>query len=189
MPATTTTMNSNPIWTRMRWVVWGGAACLLLLPAIAMQFSREVDWSLFDFVLMGAMLGLVCGAFELAVRVARNHAYVVGAGVGVVSAFLMTWINLAVGIIGNEDNPANQMFFGVLMIGFIGVVLSRLEPLRLARAMEVTAVAQAVVCVITVFIGEGYIFVLTGFFVGMWLLSAQLFRKAARDQADAQLMP
>ena len=49
--------------------------------------------------------------------------------------------------------------------------------------MEVTAVAQAVVSIITVVIGEGYIFVLTGFFVAMWLMSAQLFRKAARDEA------
>ena len=189
MAATAATMNSSPNWAGMRWVVWGGAAVLLMLPAVAMQFSDEVNWSLFDFVLMGVMLGLVCAVFELAVRVARSHAYVVGAGVAVVAAFLMTWINLAVGIIGNENNPANEMLFGVLMIGAIAVVLTRLEPLRLARAMEVTAVAQAVVCVITVLIGEGYIFVLTGFFVAMWLLSAQLFRKAAREQVGAQVTP
>ena len=30
------------------------------------------------------------------------------------------------------------------------------------------------------------IFVLTGFFVAMWLLSAQLFRKAARQDAEAK---
>lgn len=177
------TVATSPLWTRMRWVVWGGAAALLMLPAIAMQFDTEFDWSLFDFVAMGVMLVLVCGAFELAVRMARSHAYVVAAGVAVVNAFLMTWINLAVGIIGNESNPANQMFFGVLAISFIGVVMTRLDALNLARAMEVTAVAQAIVSIITVVIGEGYIFVLTGFFVAMWLMSAQLFRKAARDDA------
>lgn len=137
---------SSPLWTRMRWVVWGGAAVLLMLPA-------------------------------------RSNAYVVAAGVAVVNAFLLTWINLAIGIIGNENNAANQMFFGVLAIGFIAVVLTRLETRNLARATEVTAVAQAVVSIITAVIGEGYIFVLTGFFVAMWLMSAQLFRKAARDEA------
>lgn len=182
--ATGVTMSETRFWGRVRWLVWGGAAGLLMLPAIAMQFTREVDWTAFDFVAMGIMLGLVCATFELAVRVARSHAYVVAAAIAVVAAFLMTWINLAVGIIGNEDNPANQMFFGVLAIGLLAVVWSRLEPLAMARAMEITAGAQLLVCVVTLVIGEGYIFVLTGFFVAMWLLSAQLFRKAARDQAE-----
>ena len=52
----------------------------------------------------------------------------------------------------------------------------------MARAMEATAFAQVLVSVITLAIGEGYIFVLTGCFVAMWLVSAQLFRKAAREQ-------
>ena len=52
----------------------------------------------------------------------------------------------------------------------------------MARAMEATAFAQVLVSVITLAIGEGYIFVLTGFFVAIWLVSAQLFRKAAREQ-------
>ena len=36
--------------------------------------------------------------------------------------------------------------------------------------------------VVTLAMGEGYIFVLTAFFVAMWLISAQLFRKATRDE-------
>lgn len=177
------TMSSSPLWRRLRWVVWGGAAFLLLLPLVAMQFAEDVKWTLVDFVTMGAMLGLVCGAYELAVRVARSNTYVVAAGVAAATAFLITWINLAVGIIGNENNPANQMFFGVLAIGFIAVTFARLKPLGMARAMEATAIAQAVTLVITLAIGEGYIFVLIGFFVAMWLISAQLFRKAARQEA------
>ena len=177
------TMSGRPLWRRLRWVVWGGAALLLLLPLVAMQFTEDVKWTPVDFVTMGAMLGLVCGAYELAVRVARSNTYVVAAGVAAATAFLITWINLAVGIIGNESNPANQMFFGVLAIGFIAITLTRLKPLKLARAMEVTAIAQAVTFVITLAIGEGNLFVLTGFFVAMWLISAQLFRKAARQEA------
>lgn len=176
-------MSGRPLWRRLRWVVWGGAALLLLLPLVAMRFTEDVKWTPVDFATMGAMLGLVCGAYELAVRVARNNAYVVAAGVAAAAAFLMAWINLAVGIIGNEDNPANRMFFGVLAVGFIASLFTRLKPLGMARAMEAMALAQAVACVVTLLIGEGYIFVLTGFFVAMWLLSAQLFRKAARLEA------
>jgi hypothetical protein len=169
----------------LRWLVWGGIAVLLALPLVAMQFSDEVQWTAADFIVMGGMLGLVGGAYELVVRVARNNAYVAAAGIAVASAFLMTWINLAVGIIGTEDNPANQMFFGVLLVGFIAAACSRLKPLGMARAMEITAAVQVLVSLITFAMGEGYIFVLTGFFVALWLVSAQLFRKSARDEADS----
>lgn len=172
----------SPLWRRMRWLVWGGAAALLLLPWVAMQFTSEVDWTGFDFVAMGLMLGSVCLVFELAVRVARTNVYVVGAGVAVVTGFLLTWINLAVGIIGSEDNPANQIFFGVLLVALFGVVLSRLQPRRLARAMEVTALAQLAAAVATFFLEQAHVWILTGVFAAMWLLSAQLFHKAAREQ-------
>lgn len=175
----------SPLWRRMRWVVWGGAAALLLLPGVAMQFTTEVNWTGSDFAVMGVMLGTVCLAFELAVRVARTHAYVVGAGVAVVTGFLLTWINLAVGIIGNENNPANQIFFGVLLVALLGAVLSRLQPLRLARAMEVTALAQLAAAVVTFYLEQAHVWVLTSVFAAMWLLSAQLFHKAARGQARA----
>ncbi|MEO5629325.1 MAG: hypothetical protein ABIQ62_06115, partial [Thermomonas sp.] len=101
------------------------------------------------------------------------------------TAFLTIWINLAVGIIGDEDNPANILFFAVLAVGFIGALLARLKPLAMARAMVATAVAQALVGVVafvtTAGHPEGY--VLAGFFTAMWLTSAQLFRVAARQQA------
>lgn len=180
------TMGSTQFWRGMRWVVWGGMAALLALPLVAMQLTHEVQWTAFDFIAMGGMLALVGGAFELVVRVARSNTYVMAAGVAVANAFLMTWANLAVGIIGDENNPANQMFFGVLVVGLIAVAFSRLKPVGMARAMEVTATAQALVSVITLAMGEGYIFLLTGCFVAMWIISAQLFRKAARDEAGAR---
>ena len=176
-------IHHSPFWRRMRWVVWGGAGALLLLPLVAMQFTTEVDWTGFDFAVMGVMLGAMCLAFELAVRVALTHAYVVATGVAVVTGFLLTWINLAVGIIGNENNPANQIFFAVLLVALLGAVLSRLQPLRLARAMEVTAVAQLAAAVVTFLLAQAHVWVLTAVFAAMWLLSAQLFRKAARVQA------
>lgn len=176
------TMIHSRLWRGLRWGMWVGLAMLLALPLVAMQFTDEVQWTLSDFMVMGGMLGMVGVAFEMVVRVARSNAYVVAAGMVIATAFLMTWINLAVGIIGGEGNPANLMFFGVLVVGLLAVAFSRLRPLGMARAMEATAFAQVLVSVITLAIGEGYIFVLTGFFVAIWLVSAQLFRKAAREQ-------
>ncbi len=36
-----------------RAAVWCAAAFLLLLPLVAMQFTREVNWTLSDFVVIG----------------------------------------------------------------------------------------------------------------------------------------
>lgn len=178
-------VGNSPLWRGVRWLVWGGAAGLLLLQLVAMQFTSEANWTLFDFVLMGALLAMVGGAYELAVRVARSNTYVVAFGIAVGTAFLTIWINLAVGIIGGEDNAANGLFFIVLAVGLIGALLALLKPLPMARAMAVTAAAQALVGVYAVVATadqpEGY--VLSGFFAAMWLTSAQLFRVAAREQA------
>lgn len=182
---TSMTMAGSPLWRWMRWLVWGGAAGLLLLPWVAMQYTDEVAWTAADFIVMGGLLGLAGVAFEVALRVARSHAYVVAAGVAVAAAFLLTWVNLAVGIIGNEGNPANGIFFAVLAVGLLGVLLSRGQAAGMARAMEATAIAQALAALATAVLAEGYVFLLAGAFVLLWLLSAQLLRQAARQQAGA----
>ena len=40
-----------------RLALWaGGAALLLMIPLVAMHFTDELDWDLFDFVIMGCLL-------------------------------------------------------------------------------------------------------------------------------------
>jgi hypothetical protein len=175
---------------RWRIAVWGTAACLLLLPLIAMQFTEEVNWDETDFIVMGAMLTAACGAYELAARMTGNRAYRAAAGLAIAGAFILVWMNLAVGIIGSEDNPANLMYGGVLAIAIIGAVIARFQPEGMARAMVAMALAQALVGVIALIGGLGstganwpqVIVVLTGFFASLWLISAWLFRKAAQKR-------
>ena len=167
---------------------WALAALLLLLPLVAMQVTDEVAWDETDFIVMGALLFGACGAYELAARRTGNGAYRAAVGVAVVAALLLIWINLAVGIIGSEDNPANLMYGGVLGLALAGAVMVRFQPAGLARVLAATALAQAAVGAIAVVLGWGStganwpeaILVLTGFFVALWLLSAWLFGRAAR---------
>ena len=58
-----------------RFLGWGGAVALLLLPLIAMQFTHEVNWTLSDFIFAGVIVAIVGGTFELAVRASGNWAY------------------------------------------------------------------------------------------------------------------
>lgn len=183
--AASTAIGSTPVWRLMRMAIWGGAGLLLLFPLIAMQFTPEVQWTPSDFAVMGVLLGLVCGAFEVALRAARSHLYMVAAGVAAATAFLMTWVNLAVGIVGSENNFANLMFFGVVAIAMLGAALARLETSGMARAMAATALVQAVTSAIAFASGESRAAALIWAFVAMWLVSAQLFRKAAQQEARA----
>ena len=168
-------------WSYWRIAMWGGAALLLALPAIAMQLNASgVDWSAGDFIVMGAMLGVACGACEFAARASGNGSYRVAAGIAIGTAFLTVWVNLAVGMIGPEDNPYNQLFGGVLLLALGGSVAARFKARGMAWAMLAAAVVQAVLGAIGLPVDQrGAIFSMI--FALPWLLSALLFRKAARD--------
>lgn len=169
---------------RWRMAIWGTAAALLLLPWVAMQLNAPgVLWTGSDFVVMGVILAAACGTYELGAWLSGNGAYRAAFGVAVVSGFLLVWINLAVGIIGDEDNLANLLFVGVLAVGFIGALIARFQPQGMARAMVAMAIAQVLIGVTALVAGWGYEAAgLGGFFGALWLTSAVLFRKAAREQ-------
>ncbi|THK36406.1 hypothetical protein EHS39_19785 [Ensifer sp. MPMI2T] len=168
------------------------AALVLLLPLVAMQFTDEVNWTETDFGFAGALIVGTAVTFDLAARMANNKAYRAAVGVALAAAFLLIWINAAVGIIGSEDNPANMMYGAVLAVGIIGAVIARFEPNGMARAMFASALVQALVAMIAVIAGMGYpasppleILGVNALFVALWLISAWLFRKAAREQTLA----
>ena len=169
---------------RWRLAIWGGAACLLLLPLLAMRWlpGSGVDWTLSDFVVMGALLASACGGYELAAWLSTDRAYRAAAGIAILAGFLTVWVNLAVGMVGNEDNPYNLLFAGVLAIALLGALFARLRARGLVRAMCAAALAQALAATVALGAGwdpRGALFSM--FFVAPWLASAILFGKAARD--------
>lgn len=177
--------------SRMRIAAWAAAALLLLLPLVAMQFTDEVVWDVTDFAFAGALLVGTGVTFELAARKTGDSAYRAAVGVALAAAFILIWVNGAVGVIGSEDNPANLMYFGVLAVGIIGALLARFQPLGMARALFATALAQTSVAVIAVIAGLGQpwsgpleLSALNGFFVALFLGSAWLFRRAAHGRPE-----
>ncbi len=170
---------------------WSAAAVVLLLPLVAMQFTDAVNWSVADFALAGALLLGVGIPFELAVRKSGDAVYRAGVGVALVAAFLLVWVNGAVGIIGSEDNDANLMYGGVLAVGIIGALIARFQPRGMARALFATAFTQALIAVIALVAGLGFpengpreIVGVNAFFVVLFVGSALLFQKAARAQHE-----
>jgi hypothetical protein len=130
-----------PTGSRSRWrtIGWGAAVLLLILPFAAMQFATGVNWTLSDFIVFGAMIGMVGGGFELAVRASGHRAYRGAAALALAGSFLAVWANLAVGIVGDEHNPWNQLFFAALLVGLAWAVVARFRARGMSQAMFATA--------------------------------------------------
>lgn len=144
-----------------------------------MQFTHEVQWTAFDFGIFGAMLLAACAVYEFAARKSDSTLYRAAAGLAVIAGFLLTWINLAVGIIGDEHARANLMFFGVLAVGLVGACIARFRARGLSIALVATALAQLVAGVIGWQLGSIEAIALSIVFTLPWLASAGLFKKAA----------
>ena len=165
-------------------------AIILSIPLIAMQFTTEVKWTLGDFMVMGVLLSSVGFIYELTARLTGNIAYRGGVALALITSFILVWINLAVGIIGNEDNPLNMLYFGVILVGLAGAVLAQFRPKGMSRALFAAACAQILVPVAAFLIGRPSIdsaewfigiisvFLLSGFFALMYAAAGVLFLRA-----------
>jgi len=159
-----------------RFIGWGGAAVLLSLP-----WFLDFPWTASDFIVMGVMFAITGATIELAVRSSTDWAHRLGSLVAILTGFLTVWVNLAVGMIGSEDNPYNLWFGGVLAIAIAGSLLARGSASALAGTMALAAAAQAGASIVGLAADmRGGIFSLA--FAGLWLLSAGLFRIASRKR-------
>lgn len=167
---------------------WGAAAALLCVPAVAMRFTKEVNWDWADFVAMGGMLALALGGYELLAMKAGNAAYKVASALAILGTFLLIWINLAVGIIGDEGNPANLMYLGVIAIGLGGTAIARFRAGGMANTLFAMMGAQVLIAGVAVLGHMGAdgpiwprdVLGVTVILSGIWLLSGALFRHSAR---------
>lgn len=165
-----------PVW---RVVLWTVAALALLAPWLLMRITGQGDWTAFDFAVFGVMLGTVCLGVELAMRLSSRWSYRVAAIMTVVGGFLMVWANLAVGIIGNEENPRNLVFYAVLLIGLIGALITRFDARGLMWTLRLMAGVQLIVFLIAASLGWALLPVVTAVYFALWLVAGELFRKAA----------
>lgn len=121
---------------------WSAAAALLALPAIAMQFTDEVDWTGGDFI-VAAVLLLVTGlAAEGGLRLARSWPHLIGFAFFTFTAFFTIWSNLAVGIIGSEDEAINTGFFVLLLMGIVASAVGLFKPRPMSAITGVLSVSQ-----------------------------------------------
>jgi hypothetical protein len=96
-------------------------ACILLLPLVAMQFTDEVAWGVFDFIAAGVLLGGTGLLLEVAVKKPRAVVYRVGAAAIAVAA---------IGLGAADDAP------GLMLFGFLLIAATVAMSLRTAQRSE-----------------------------------------------------
>jgi hypothetical protein len=169
----------------LRWVLV--TAAVLAVPAVAMALNlgvpdpgsgtEGVNWGPMDFAVMGA---LVLGAgllYEYASTRAGSVAHRAAVGIAVAAGLGILWVNLAVGMMDVE--PGNLLYVFVLFVALVGAGVARFEPREASLAMFATAAAHAAVGIIALVAGLGPTLPADAFFVGAWVASGLLFRRAS----------
>ena len=79
-------------------------ACLslLLIPMATMLISDEINWSIFDFVVMGFLLLFFSLGIDLTMKKVKNENVKILYIVLTILIFLLIWAELAVGIFGSQ---------------------------------------------------------------------------------------
>lgn len=178
-----------------RSVVWVALITLFILsiPLVAMQFTDEVKWSAFDFVIMGLLIFSTGLSYVLLTRSSPDIIYKAAFAIAIGSTFLLVWVNLAVGLIGSGANAANLMYAGIVAVVIIGTFISRFSAKGMQRVMFTVAIALLLFAAIQLlakmneFPGSSVIEIIgvNTFFATLFAVSGLLFRYATLNHSPA----
>ncbi len=165
---------------------------LLLIPLVGSLTIDGWNWTASDFVLAWVIFAATTFAYRLlATRKGANTAYRAGAALAIAGGFLITWTNLAVQIIG-DDNPGNLLYFVVILAGLIGVGVARFQAASLAKLALGMSLAILAIPLLARLLwpadfdpGFARVFILNSFFAALFAGSGLLFRHAASRPLQA----
>jgi hypothetical protein len=106
-------------------------------------------------------------------------AYRAALALALAPAFLLVWFY---GAVAEPGDSAGPMLFAPVAVLTVGALIARFRPRGMTYALFATALAQVSFAVNAVIAWGQYleISIFNGFFVGLWVGSALLFRRATR---------
>jgi hypothetical protein len=168
-------------------------ALILLILLLASHFLDGWNWPPGAFVVVGTLVFGVGFTYELVTWNRDAINYRAAVGIAFAAGFALVWGNF---VQMADVTRAAAMYFGVPIVGIIGAVVARLRPNGMARALFVTAVAQALVLAVAAIMlisrnsqvtswtpPEWRGFAGNAFFAMLFVGSALLFRKSARGES------
>jgi len=170
--------HSSPSIKRAIFALWAGLVILLCIPLTASFFTDEVMWSGFDYLFATIMLGLVGVAGHAAILSPRSLFFKLGVLLMIAAIFLIVWICLAVGFIGDVTDPANLMFTALILLVLTGCVVTKLNPKKMASVMMTTAAFQfaSLIAGVAIFDAELVAILAQMILIIVWLMIASLFK-------------
>lgn len=168
---------------------------LLLIPIVASFFVKGFLWTTSDYVFAFILFLVPTLAYRLITRTATNFKYRLAIAFALLTGFATVWINLAVGIIGSEDELINLAYFGVLALGLIGANIVRFKPEGMVKVMAVMTAALIPITFAALVLGYQnlphssvmQIIGVNAFFGVLYAQSAFLFKYASEKSDKQQL--
>ena len=74
---------------------------LLSIPLIAMQFTKEVNWTLSDFLIMGILMFATVFTIDFVLKKVKTFKSRLILVLGIIALLLIIWAEMAVGIFGS----------------------------------------------------------------------------------------
>lgn len=150
-----------------------------------------MDWTLFDFLVAGGLIGAVVLTAALVFRSSRNSFYRAGLITAVLTSVALVWVTGAVGLIGSEANLANLILLGLVPLWGLGGLITKFSAAGLSRTLSIVAIVQFMIGGIALLAGWGEtsrswpwdIVIGNAVFSAAWLISAWFFSKAATSPA------
>jgi hypothetical protein len=118
---------------------------LLMVPLVASRVVDGWNWSAGGFVRLYFLLlgtGLV---YSVIARKMGLWSYKAGVGLALVTGFALGWSNMV--HVADSGNPANLVYYSVLVVGVVGALLARLESRGLAYTLFAMAATLALIAV------------------------------------------
>ncbi len=154
---------------------------LLMVPLVASQVVEGWNWNAGAFVFVYVLFFATGMVYALVARKMGAWSYKAGVAVALIAGFGLAWSNMV--HVADSHNPANLIYYSVLVVGGVGALLARLEPRGLARTLFAMAATLALIALIlpsgappsmarNMAIGHGV-------FVAMFITSGLLFRRAS----------
>lgn len=171
--------------------------------AALVLFIAIIQFDLQDFIaefgsfvqalsLLYLATAIICGIITFFVTKSHNKYYRRALGMALFTAAIIPWMNGAVGLIGNEGNPANVVYYIVLSFGYIGSLIARFHPESMTNVLSFVSGGQALIAVgVPIFtILQGFpvdgaikIFIMNGSLTLLFITSAYLFQKSTNMQS------
>ena len=122
------------------------------------------------------------------INMTKSHIYISAMAVSVVGLFLLIWLSLGIGIIGEDGNPSNIIYALVVAIGIIGAVSCRFKPRGMAFTLFAMTLTQTGITAVAIILKAGMpwsppleLLGLNGIFVFLFGVAGLLFCRARKE--------